>query len=238
MRGGVLGIVPARSGSKGVPAKNERPLAGRTLVQRAIDGALASGAVDRLLVSTDSPRIAETARAAGAEVPELRPAGLAGDTTPMIDVVLHVLDRLAVDGYVPDAVLLLQPTSPLRTADHIRRAVELLTDGVDAVCSVVALPQDLCPHYVMRITEAGYLDYFLSDGRLYTRRQDVPLAYRRDGTIFLTRTPILRSARNFYGARCVPMLLDRGESLNIDTAEEWEHAERLLADERAPAPAA
>ena len=106
----------------------------------------------------------------------------------MIDVAIHACEALQERKAIePDAMLLLQPTSPLRKPSHIRLAIEMLEHN-DSVCSVVPLPKDLCPHYLMKIRDDGCLDYFLSDGRKYTRRQDVPQAYKRDGTIFLTRT--------------------------------------------------
>ncbi len=224
----VLGLIPARGGSKGVPGKNVRPLAGRSLVERAYDSARASGVLDRIVISTDDAAIAAEARRIGLEVPFLRPPELAGDASPMIDVAVHALKSLAAVGYEPEALVLLQPTSPLRTPAHIREALRLLDDR-DAVCTVVPVPKDLCPHYLMKITENGYLDYFLPDGSRYTRRQDVPQAYRRDGTLFVTRASVILEERSFYGKRCAPYLLDPSESFNIDTPEEWAEAEALLA---------
>jgi CMP-N-acetylneuraminic acid synthetase len=224
----VLGLIPARGGSKSIPRKNLTPLAGKSLVQRAFDCAVGSGVVDRVVLSTDDPEIADAARAFGLEVPFLRPAEFARDESPMMDVAVHALTTLAGSGYVPDALLLLQPTSPLRRPEHIREAVALL-DGNDAVCSVYALPQGLCPHYLMKITDDGFLDFVLPEGARITRRQDVPPAYKRDGTIFLTRTPVVVQQRSFYGRRCVPLLIAPDEVLNIDDPAEWAEAERVLS---------
>lgn len=225
----VLALIPARGGSKGVPGKNIRPLAGKSLTERAFDCARASRSLDRIILSTDDSAIADHARELGLEVPFMRPKQLASDTSPMIDVVLHACEALwTKEGYRPDAVLILQPTSPLRRPSHIRLAIEMLQDN-DSVCSVVRLPKDLCPHYVMKIRDDGCLDFFLSDGRNYTRRQDVPQAYRRDGTIFLTRTPIIIEERSFYGSRCLPLKIDPTESLNIDTSDDWAAAEDILS---------
>ena len=223
----ILGLIPARGGSKGLPDKNIKPLAGRPLIARAWDSARESGVLSRVICSTDDDRIAALAREVGLDVPFMRPDALAADDSAMIDVAIHALKTLADEGEHYDALFLLQPTSPLRTAEHIKNAVALLADN-DAVCSVVPLPQDLCPHYVMRITEDGFLDYFLPEGKNYTRRQDVPLAYRREGTLFLTRSEVILEQRSFYGERCVPMPLDPSESQNIDTPEEWEEAEARL----------
>ena len=229
----VLGLIPARGGSKGVPGKNTRLLAGKSLIERAFDCARASDILDRIIISTDEPTIADHARALGLDVPFMRPNRWASDTSPMIDVAIHACDALrAKEGYQADALLLLQPTSPLRKPSHIRRAIRMLQDN-DSVCSVVPLPKDLCPHYLMKIRDDGYLDYFMSDGPKYTRRQDVPQAYKRDGTIFLTRTSVIIEQRSFYGSRSLPMLIDLSESLNIDSPDEWAVAETILSAQAA-----
>jgi N-acylneuraminate cytidylyltransferase len=213
-----------------------RPLLGRSLIERALDSARDSGVLDRIVLSTDDAGIVAEANRIGLEVPFLRPAGIAGDASPMIDVAIHALQTLAADGYEPDVLVLLQPTSPLRRAEHIRQALSLLGDH-DAVCTVVPVPQDLCPHYVMKITESGFLDYFMPDGPRYTRRQDVPRAYRREGTLFVTCVPVILGQRSFYGARCVPYVLDPQESMNIDSPEDWAEAEaRLAATAKGTAP--
>jgi CMP-N,N'-diacetyllegionaminic acid synthase len=221
----ILALIPARRNSKGIPEKNLRPINGKSLVERAFEAGIRSGVADRVILSTDSEEIAEHGRSLGLEVPFLRPAALADDTTPMIDVAQHALHQLADDGYTADALLLLQPTSPCRTPDHLRTAVRLLADS-DAVCSVAPVPKALCPHYVMRI-EGGYLFHFLPEGAKYTRRQDVPDAYRRDGTVYLTRTEVVL-AGSFYGERCGPLVLDEGEALTIDTPDDWARAEARL----------
>ena len=108
----VLGLVPARGGSKGVPGKNIRPLAGRTLLEYTSSAALESGVIDRLVLSTDSPEIVDVGRRARLEVPFLRPAALAADDSPMLPVVRHALDALSADGWTADIIVILQPTSP------------------------------------------------------------------------------------------------------------------------------
>jgi CMP-N-acetylneuraminic acid synthetase len=227
----VLGLVPARGGSKSVPNKNLLPLAGKSLIEWTWDSARSSGALDRIVLSTDSPAIAELGRRLGLEVPFMRPSELAQDNTAMMDVALHALAALEADGYQPDALLLLQPTSPLRRAEQIQQAVRLLREdpSADAVCSVCPIPKDICPHYLVKIVD-GRMDFFMPDGARYTRRQDVPQAWRRDGTIFLTRTTTLRSQRSFYGTRCLPLELRPDEILNINEPDEWRDAERRLAE--------
>lgn len=222
-------MIPARGGSKGIAGKNIRSLGGKPLIQWTIESAIRAAVLDRLILSTDDEAIAEAGRAMGVEVPFRRPAALATDEASMIDVVTHALHQLEVSHYVPDAIAVLQPTSPLRTPQHIRRAIDLLR-AADSVCSVVALPKQLSPHYVMRIGESGYLEHFLKDGSLYTRRQDVPAAYSREGTIYLVRRDVVLRDQDLYGRRCTPLLMDPHESLSIDGEDDWYEAEKRLAD--------
>jgi CMP-N,N'-diacetyllegionaminic acid synthase len=224
----VLGLIPARGGSKGIPGKNLRPLAGKPLIQWTHEAALASGQLDRIVLSTDDEAIANLGRQVGIDVPFIRPSLFATDDSPMIDVAAHAIETLAGQGYSADALLLLQPTSPMRRPEHIRKAISLLGDN-DGVCSVTPVPHRYSPPYLVRIDAAGMLDFYLPGGEKYTRRQDVPAAYKRDGTIFLTRTVVLLEQRSFYGQRCVPMILREDEVLNIDDPEEWEDAERRLS---------
>lgn len=225
---GVLGIVPARGGSKGVPDKNLRPLAGRTLLDYAGAAARESGAVDRIVLSTDSEAIAAAGRAAGLEVPFMRPESLAQDDTPMLPVIVHALDALKQSGWVPDYVALLQPTSPLRQARHVQEALRRLREsGADSVVTVVELPRHLSPDYVMKI-EDGLLRPFLPDGARVTRRQDARPAYAREGTVYAFRRDTIDRFGTIYGERCVPLLIDAEDSLSIDSPEDWATAERIL----------
>ena len=163
-RGLVLALVPARGGSKGVPGKNVKPLAGHTLLEYTARAARESGVIDRIMLSTDSPEIADAGRRAGLEVPFMRPASLAADDTPMVAVIEHAVAEIARRGWSPDIIVLLQPTSPLRRSDHIRDAVNLLREtNADSVVTVVEVPRHLSPYYVMRIDE-GRLKPFLPDG--------------------------------------------------------------------------
>jgi CMP-N,N'-diacetyllegionaminic acid synthase len=224
----VLALVPARAGSKGIPGKNLRRLAGHSLVEHAARVARESAVVDRAILSTDSEEIAAEGRRAGLEVPFLRPASLAQDDTPMQPVIEQALEALGASGLVPDIVLLLQPTSPLRTAEHLRAAVRLLREShADSVVSVVELPRHLSPDYVMRI-EDGALKPFLPDGARVTRRQDARPAYVRDGTVYAFWTRTLVEHGSIYGRRSLPLLVDAADSITIDSAADWDMAERLI----------
>jgi len=226
--GGVLAIVPARGGSKGVPGKNVRLLGGRTLLEYTAAAARDAAVIDRIVVSTDSEEVAAAGRAAGLEVPFLRPAALAQDDTPMLPVIRHAIDEVTRAGWTPELVVLLQPTSPLRRPDHVARAVDLLrSSGADSVVTVVEVPKHLSPDYVMRI-DGGVLRPFLPEGERVTRRQDVRPAYSRDGTVYAFRRDTLDRCGSIYGDDCRPLIIDARESLSIDTPEDWAAAEKIL----------
>lgn len=225
----VLAIVPARGGSKGVPGKNLRTLAGRTLLDYTALAARDSGVIDRIVLSTDSAAIAEAGMRAGLEVPFMRPSALAQDDTPMLPVIQHAIAALEADGWATEIVVLLQPTSPLRRPSHVRDAVTKLRETkADSVVTVVELPRHLSPDYVMRI-EDGVLRPFLPEGARVTRRQDARPAYARDGTVYACWSATIDKWRDIYGERCQPLILDAADSLSIDSPADWAEAERRLA---------
>lgn len=223
----LLAVIPARGGSKGIPRKNLRLLGGRPLIAYSIDAAKGAGSVDRIVVSTDDAEIASVSRSLGVDV-RLRPASLARDDTPTRDVLHHVVAELAAEGYAPDAVLTLQPTSPLRTARHIDEAAALFAadPGADSLVSCVPVPHIFHPQSVMRRTDQGYLEPYFPATQP-TRRQDKETAFARNGAaIYLTRTP--RLSDYVFGGRLIPYLMDAASSIDIDTLEDLEVAERLL----------
>ena len=225
----VLAIVPARGGSKGVPGKNVRKLAGRTLLDYAALAARDSGVIDRIVLSTDSDEIADVGRRAGMEVPFMRPAALAQDDTPMLPVIEHAIDSLAAEGWTTDVIVLLQPTSPLRRPSHVRDAVKLLYESkADSVVTVIEVPRHLSPDYVMRIDD-GVLRPFLDEGARVTRRQDARPAYSREGTVYACWRATVERFGNIYGERCQPLMVDAADSLSIDSPADWAEAERRLA---------
>jgi CMP-N,N'-diacetyllegionaminic acid synthase len=225
----IFGLIPARGGSKGIPGKNLRTLGGKSLVQRAWESAIGSGVVERVILSTDSEEIAAHGRSLGIEVPFLRPADIAQDNTPMIAVLKHLLDHLHATDSVPDAIVLLQPTAPLRRPEHLQEAANLLQDGVDSVVSVSEVPQHFSPHFLMKITSEGHLTYFMPDGSTVKRRQDAPRAYSRNGAVYLFRVSSFEKHQDIYGENCIPLLIPPDETINLDTMEDWERAERYFA---------
>ena len=227
--GGVLAIVPARGGSKGVPRKNVAELTpGRTLLHYVADAANHAVRVDKVILSTEDEEIAQVGRQAGLEVPFARPAELATDETAMLPVLQHAIGYVVSTGWEPEYVVLLQPTSPLRRWKHIDDAVSLLvSERADSVVTVVEVPKHLSPDYVMKI-EGGTLRPFLAEGVRVTRRQDVRPAYYRDGTVYAFRRDTIERFGNIYGDRCLPLVIDASESLSIDSPEDWAEAKRRL----------
>jgi CMP-N-acetylneuraminic acid synthetase len=226
----ILAVVPARGGSKGIPGKNVRPLGGLPLLGWTLNVARDSGVIDRLVVSTDDARVAAIAAELGAPVPWMRPPELATDASPTIDAVLHVLDRLAADGYVPDAVLLLQPTSPFRSVASIRAAAALYAhEGAESLVSVS--PVSKHPWHCVFV-EGGRLRPVVPDAPRITRRQDLPPAYAPDGSIYLTSVARLRGTREFLHSDTIAYLTPSGEGLDLDTPEDWAAAERIAEGRR------
>lgn len=230
----ILGLIPARGGSKGIPGKNLRPLAGKSLLERTIECAKAAGGIDRLAVSTEDPAIARAAEGAGVPVPWLRPKELAEDASPTIDAVLHALDRFGQDGFFPDAVLLLQPTSPFRAPETVRRALELYANsGGESVLSVAPAREHPVHHY--RLTDSGGMAPFIEESQespRTARRQDLEPAYRLDGSIYVTSVELLREKRTFHSARPRVVITPLEDSLDLDTPHDWDIAECLAASRR------
>jgi len=219
-----LAIVPARGGSKGIPRKNIHPLAGKPLIAWTILAAKAARGVDRLVVSTDDSEIAAVAREWGAEV-AMRPAGLAQDATPTLPVLRHVLDAL---GESPDAVMTLQPTSPLRTAAHIEAALAAFhaDPGADSLVSVIDVPHVFHPRSVMKRGGDGYLVPYLDRPQPF-RRQDKEAVFARNGAaIYLTRTAKL--AEYIFGGKLIGFPMDAESSLDIDAPADLVVAEAVL----------
>lgn len=229
----VLGLIPARGGSKGVPRKNVCLVAGRPLIHytaRAALGAIESGALTRVILSTDDSEIAEIGRECGLEVPFIRPAALARDETPMLPVIQHAVRFLADAGDEYDAVCLLQPTNPLRCVSDIENAIQLLNEtGADSVISFVRVGDKHPARMKLvdadgRVTNPPFAEAF--EGQ---RRQDLPPLFLREGSIYLTRTPVLMEMGSLSGGDCRALTIPEARAVNIDSALDLILAERLLS---------
>lgn len=230
----ILGIITARGGSKGIPGKNIKELAGKPLISYTIEAAQKSGVFDRLILSTDDEKIAKVAKQYGCEVPFMRPAELATDTTPHNPVIQHALTWLGDnEKYEPDLVMILQPTAPLRTPRHIQEAVKLMeASGADSVVGVAEIPSSFHPRWQFTIDDNNHLAVFTGEpfSHIACRRQDLPKTYTRNGAIYLFKTELLSDSRepNFYGNHVMAYMMKPEESVNIDTMEDWKEAEKRL----------
>lgn len=221
----VLALIPARGGSKGLPGKNILCINERPLIDWTIVAAKAARCVDRLVLSSDDERIAACAREAGCEVPFIRPADLATDTTAMIDVVLHALDQLP--GY--DYVVLLQPTSPLRIAADIDAACLTLESRRTPACVSVSLV-DQSPYWMCQIAADGRVIPLFGSEMRGARRQDLPAVYAPNGAVYVADIAWLRRTRTFITDETVAYLMPPERSLDIDTAADLEIFKRTLVE--------
>lgn len=218
----VLALIPARGGSKGVPGKNILPIGGRPLIQWTIDAAKASRYIDRLVLSSDDPAIIAAAEAGGCEVPFVRAAALSSDEASSIDVVVDALQRLP--DY--DIVVLLQPTSPLRSTQDIDATLERLQASAAPAC-VTLRPAEEHPYWTFRLADSGRLDRFAQPpAEAQLRRQDLPPAWCLNGAVYAARTGWFLRERSFVGEQTVGQPMPADRSLDIDTPAD---VERLRA---------
>lgn len=224
----VLAIIPARGGSKGVHRKNIRFLGGRPLISYCIGTALNCAKVDRVMVSTEDSEIAEIAREWGAEVPCLRPAEMAADDSRVVDSVLHAMEwTKREEGYVPDRVMLLQPTSPFVASSDIDAAVELsAADGIDGVVSVCEA--DPPPFWMHKLGDDSALVDFEHTVH-ESRRQDLRPVFGRNGAIFLTKTSWMIKHETFFHGKVLGYVMDQERSLDINTETDFVIGEAILS---------
>jgi CMP-N-acetylneuraminic acid synthetase len=227
----ILGLIPARGGSKSVPRKNIRPLNGKPLLAYTAEAALAARRLTRVVLSTEDPEIATLGRALGLDVPFVRPPDLAEDDTPTLPVVQHALRSLAAIGDRYDAVCLLQPTVPLRLVGEIDGCIDLLERrDADAVVTVRRVPAEFNPHWVYFRDSAGVLRLSTGARSPIPRRQALPPAYHRDGSVYVVRTTVVLEGGSLFGERLYGYEVESTRRANIDTLEDWDRAERLLRD--------
>ena len=213
----VLGIIPARRGSKGIPGKNTMVIDGKPLVQYSIESALRSKLITNIVVSTDDTKIAKIAEAIGVKV-LMREATLASDTSNVLDTVLSVLRKLEEKDEQYDAIMLLQPTAPLRRSSDIDESIEMLLNlNVDGVISVIPVG-DHHPARMYKIyhNKLSALHPFLE----MTRRQDLPLHYIRNGCIYLVKTESLKKEKTLMPYNKSAYVMDAAWSVNIDTHQD------------------
>lgn len=218
--GAVLAVIPARGGSKGVPRKNLRALGGKPLLAWSIEAAYACPAIDRLILSSDDEEIMECARAWGCEVPFRRPEHLSGDEVSATEAALHALETLP-ESYA--YVVLLQPTSPLRTGADIQACLERCAQpGVEACVSMSRAEKS--PWWMYTLDPDGGLSPLLGEDRSERQRQQLPPVYHPNGAVYVARPPWLRRTRKFLGAGTKGWIMPTERSIDIDTEEDFQRA--------------
>lgn len=229
----ILAIIPARGGSKGVPGKNSKLLGNKPLLAYTIEAAQASKYLHTTLVSTDDEAIGNIAKQYGAEVPFTRPPALATDTARSVDVVLHALEFMEAAGHRFDAVCLLQPTTPFRAPGFIDTCIETFIKlQVDSLVSVRTVPPEYNPHWIFEANANGHLHISTGEEEIISRRQDLPKAYIRDGSVYLTKVAVLKNNHSLYGKTIGYVESDATSYVNIDTPDDWALAEKLIANKQ------
>lgn len=228
----ILGIIIARKGSKRIPNKNERMLGSKPLLYYTIKAAIESNVIDRLILSTDSQSLAKIAEEYGVEVPFIRPDYLATDESSGIDVVKHAVNYMEEkEGFHPEWIMMLQPTSPFRDKRHIRKAVERVgKEECDSVIGVVEVKYH--PVRCRIINSSGYLEPYIKNSPIplhIDRIQDLEKVYAANGAIFLCKTKVLFDTNSFYGEKCCPLIIDPISSIDLDEQLDWEIAEIIIA---------
>jgi len=223
----IVAVIAARGGSKGLPRKNVLPLAGRPLIAWSVMAAQGSALIDRTIVSTDDEEIAEAARAAGGEVPFLRPADLATDSASIIDAMLHAVDTL---GETPDYVVLLQATSPLRLASDIDDCIRLCLDN-DAPAAATITPAAKSPYWMFLRDDDGRVRPVIERETVGDQRQSLPPAFAANGAVYVARTDWLRRERTFWRpGQTLGHVMPAERSVDIDSLLDFRLAQLLMDD--------
>jgi N-acylneuraminate cytidylyltransferase/CMP-N,N'-diacetyllegionaminic acid synthase len=223
----ILGLIPARGGSKGLPRKNIKLLLGKPLITWTIEQVLASKYIDKIVVSTDDEEIAEVSKKYGADVPFIRPKKLAEDNAKGIDVVLHAMNWMEENDKLYDLLMLLQPTSPLRTSQDIDKAIELLfSKKAQATVSVCEIEHH--PYWSNILPKNGCMKNFISREIMNKNRQELPVFYRLNGAICLAYCDYIKEQKSFFGEKTFAYIMPQEKSIDIDNEVDFKLAEILM----------
>ncbi|MEP2934959.1 MAG: acylneuraminate cytidylyltransferase family protein [Gilvibacter sp.] len=224
----ILGLIPARGGSKGIPGKNAKLLNGTPLLGYTAKAALAATHLDSVVFSSEDYELITIAKEFGLDAPFIRPADLATDGASSLSVVQHAIDYFKGLGAHFDAVCLLQVTTPFRTSEDIDAAIQKFkTQGTDALVSVQKVPHVYNPHWVFTETQNGRIALATGTNEIIGRRQDLPPAYIRDGAIYLCKTEVIMQQNSLYGKSLAYIESDPDTYVNIDGPEDWDRAEQI-----------
>lgn len=222
----ILGIIPARGQSKGIPGKNIKMLAGKPLLQYTWEVASKSIFLSKVVLSTEDDGIIEVGKLLGIDVPFKRPSYLSNDKSPTLGVVQHALEFYKKEGEQFDAVCLLQVTSPFRTVALLDKAIETFKKAeTDSLISVLEVPDEFNPHWTFKANERNELKISTGEDTIISRRQDLPKTYHRDGSIYLTKTSTILNDNSLFGNSISYVISNKEMYVNIDTIEDWEKAE-------------
>ncbi|MFV8342102.1 cytidylyltransferase domain-containing protein [Flavobacterium sp. XS2P39] len=225
----ILAIIPARGGSKGIPRKNIKFLNGKPLLGYTAEIALQSKYFTEVILSCEDEEIIEIAKRLGVKVPFTRPEALAQDNTPTIDVIIHALQWYEKKTIFFDAVCLLQVTSPFRTLNFLDKAVEkFIESGCDSLVSVQKVPHEYNPHWTFEVNGEGNLKIATGEVEIISRRQELPTAFHRDGSIYITKTEVLLKEHSLYGKSTAFIESAPEYYINIDTFADWQKAEEMI----------
>lgn len=226
----ILGLIPARGGSKGIPRKNIKILDGKPLIQYTIEVAQRADKLSKVIVSSEDEEILETAKNLGVETPFIRPKALALDNSSSLSVVQHALNFYKEKGINFDAVCLLQVTYPFRQVQFLNEAIDkFIASEADALVSVSKIPHVYNPHWAFVENDKGFLDIATGDDEIISRRQELPIAYHRNGSIYITKASTVLEENSLYGSKITYIESPSQVDVNIDTLEDWKAAEQYIA---------
>ena len=229
----ILGIIPARGGSKGIPKKNIKLLNGNPLIWYTHQSVINSKFLTRTIVSTDDSEIKSVCLQYGMDIPFERPKSLAKDNSPTIDVVIHALEYMKSIGEIYDVVCLLQPTSPIREHNLIDTAIsQFCNSNADSLISVKKVPHNYNPHWVFKEDSDGFLKIATGDQIMIPSRQILPNAFARDGKIYLTKSEVVKKEKSLYGKNITYLLSQNDEINNIDSMDDWKKIENKIKIEK------
>lgn len=225
----ILGIIPARGGSKGIPGKNIKLLGKKPLLEYTFDSVRSSSLLDRCILSSEDDNIIQVAQQLGLDVPFKRPTNLSGDKSSSLDLIKHAIEFFEAENDFFDAVCILQVTSPFREKSLIDKAIlKFKESGADSLISVREVPAEYNPHWVFEEGQPNLLKIATGESEIISQRQKLPKAYHRDGSIYLTRTSVIKNQNSLYGEK-ISFIDTTGSSyVNIDEPEDWKMAENLL----------
>lgn len=224
----ILAVITARGGSKGLKGKNIKKLNDKPLIKYSIEACLKSKYIDKTILSTDDLEIIRVAKESEVDIPFIRPEELACDTATSISVIQHAVEFLEKQGELYDYIITIQPTSPLRTEEHIDSAIELIENNSDADSLVSVTKVDYHPFWMKKV-EDGYLKPFYNiDEKTYTRRQDLPDVYQMNGAIFISKRDLIIRDSIISGESVIPYFMSAEESVDIDNQLDFHLVELMI----------